>query len=152
MIHDDQPIAALTHRGDAATVLGPGPARLLVFVPAAFTPVCDSELRALGDLAVRAEQLAARICVVSCDTPASLAAWLRTRDPSGRVIGFSDHWPHGLICARVGAFDVQHGTALRRSWAVRHDGSRMLVAASAPGEARAHHDHVQGLEWAAARD
>lgn len=150
-ITGDKNVSAPTHRGDRITVLGPGSPRLLVFVPAAFTPVCSTEVRDLAELVVRAEQLDVQICVVSCDAPATLAAWLAAEDDSGRVIGVSDHWPHGELANALGSFDSASGTALRRTWAIRCDGTRMLVAGTAAGESRDLHDHFRGIEWAAAK-
>lgn len=142
---------AMTHRGDRVRVLGPGSPRLLVFVPAAFTPVCAGEVDDLGALATRAEDLGVHVLVISCDAPASLAAWLRAIDPTGAVIGVSDHWPHGELSRICDAFDDYSGTAYRRTWAVRADGSRRLVAWSAPGLARDAKAHSRGIEWAAGR-
>ena len=140
---------AMTHRGDRVRVLGPGSPRLLTFVPAAFTPVCAGELDDLATLAPRAQDLGVRLLVVSCDAPATLAVWLRGADPSGTVIGVSDHWPHGELSRLCDAFDEQSGTAYRRTWAVRADGARRLVASSAPGLPRDAGTQASGIEWAA---
>ena len=148
-VSGDRTATAPTHRGDRVTVLGPGSPRLLAFVPAAFTPVCSGEIRGLSELAVRAEQLGVQVYAISCDSPATLAAWLAAEDASGRIIGVSDHWPHGALASMLGSFDEQTGTALRRTWAVRADGTRVLVAGTAAGEPRELHDHLRGVEWAA---
>ncbi|MFD2758607.1 redoxin domain-containing protein [Gulosibacter faecalis] len=145
----DSSITAPTNRGDRVTVLGPGSPRVLMFVPGAFTPVCTDEVREFAELAVRAEQLGVQLLVVSCDSPATLAAWLAASDASGRLIGVSDHWPHGAISSLLGSFDDELGTSLRRTWAIRADGTRVLVAGSAAGESRELHDHLRGIEWAA---
>jgi len=149
-VSGDQPVTAPTHRGDRVTVLGPGSPRLLVFIPGAFTPLCSGEIRELGELAVRAEQLGVQVYAVSCDSPATLAAWLAAEDASGRIIGVSDHWPHGSLASMLGSFDEHAGMALRRSWAIRSDGTRVLVAGTAAGESRELHDHLRGIEWAGA--
>lgn len=145
----DESRTAMTHRGDRVRVLGAGTPRLLVFVPAAFTPVCAGEVGELAALASRAEVLGVRILVVSCDAAATLAAWLRDADPTGGVTGVSDHWPHGELARLCDAFDEDAGVALRRTWAIRADGTRKLVASSAPGLPRDATEHARGIEWAA---
>ncbi|MDJ1369769.1 redoxin domain-containing protein [Gulosibacter molinativorax] len=145
----DLPLDAPTHRGDRIRVLGPGTPRLLAFIPAAFTPVCGSEVSELVKLAQRADQLGVQLLVASCDAAPTLAAWLREVDPEGVLLGISDHWPHGHIARTCAAFDGHKGTACRHTWAIRADGSRILAAACAEGEQRPMELHEHGLEWAA---
>lgn len=145
------PLDAPTHRGDRIRILGPGTPRLVVFIPAAFTPVCGNELDELAKLAHRADRLRVQLTVVSCDAPPTLAAWLNEVDPSGLLIGVSDHWPHGNIARQCSAFDSEHGTACRHTWAVRADGTRMLIAACGSGEQRSSERHERGLDWAAGK-
>ena len=151
VIPADASRTAMTHRGDRVRVYGPGTPRLLTFVPAAFTPVCAGEVDDLATLAPRAQNLGVRLLVISCDAAATLSAWLRDADPTGTVIGVSDHWPHGALARVCDAFDEQSGTAFRRTWAVRADGSRRLVASSAPGLPRHATAQARGIEWAAGR-
>lgn len=137
-----------THRGDQIDVLGAGGARLVMFIPAAFTPTCTQEVCDLGELAARAAALRVQIMVASCDAPATLARWLQDLGVSSTVLGLSDHWPHGALAKRLGAFDERFGQARRHSWAIRADGTRMRVAAVASGEKRTMRDHLQGVYWA----
>ena len=153
VLHErDGDITAMSHRGDRVRVLGPGTPRLILFVPAAFTPVCGSEVAEVAKLAPRAIDLGVRLLVVSCDTAAVLAAWLREVDPTNGLIGVSDHWPHGMLARTCGSFDEVAGVAYRRTWAVRADGTRRLVSSSMPGLPRPADEHARGLEWAAASD
>ena len=149
VVSADASRTAMTHRGDRVRVLGPGTPRLIAFIPAAFTPVCAGEVDDLATLAPRAQSLGVRLMVVSCDAAATLSAWLRDADPTGAVIGISDHWPHGELARICDSFDEQSGTAYRRTWAIRADGSRRLVASSAPGLPRDAGAHSHGIEWAA---
>lgn len=88
---------------------------LLVFFPAAFTPVCHDELRALRDLAGRAH-----VWGVSCDSMFVLRA---LDDAEG--LGFpllSDFWPHGEVALVYGALDEDRGIARRLSVLVDAEG------------------------------
>ena len=124
---------------------------LVVFFPAAFTPVCHDELRELRDLAARTDDAARtndaarlRVCAISCD---SLFALRALDDAEG--LGFpllSDFWPHGEVCRAYGAFDETHGTARRVSFLV--DGMGRVVGRwqSAPDRPRDPRDYARALE------
>jgi mycoredoxin-dependent peroxiredoxin len=91
-----------------------GPA-LLVFFPAAFTPVCHDELRALRDLPA-----GVRVLAVSCDSMFVLRAL-----DDAEHLGFpllSDFWPHGEVARAYGALDERSGTARRLSLLVDSEG------------------------------
>jgi mycoredoxin-dependent peroxiredoxin len=102
---------------------------LVVFFPAAFTPVCHDELRALRDLASRVTVVA-----VSCDSMFVLRA-LDETEALGYAL-LSDFWPHGVVARAYGAFDEVHGTARRVSALVDSRGVVAEVWQSPPGEAR----------------
>lgn len=111
---------------------------LLVFFPAAFTPVCHDELRALRDLAERA-------CVwgVSCDSMFVLRA---LDDAEG--LGFpllSDFWPHGEVARAYGALDEERGIARRLSVLVDRQGRIAALWQSAPDRARDVRDYTRAL-------
>jgi peroxiredoxin len=81
---------------------------LLVFFPAAFTPVCHDELRALKDIAA-----SSHVWGVSCDSMFVLRA---LDDSEG--LGFpllSDFWPHGEVARAYDVLDHDRGTARRVS-------------------------------------
>lgn len=91
---------------------------LVVFFPAAFTPICGGELHALRPVA---EQV--RVLAVSCD---SMFVMRSLADAEG--IGFallSDFWPHGDVARAYDAFDERSGMARRVS--VLIDGDRRVV-------------------------
>lgn len=140
---------ARTHRGDTINLFEPGQASLLMFVPAAFTPVCGGEVDELSQLGPLANSLGVRLLVASCDTPATLRAWLADIDGAGALIGVSDHWPHGEIARHFDAFDAQAGTAVRRSYAITGRGLTELVAESPAGVSRQQAHHERGVRRAA---
>ena len=118
---------------------------LLVFFPAAFTPVCHDELRALRGLA-------GRTCVwgVSCDSMFVLRAL-----DDGEGLDFpllSDFWPHGEVARAYGALDEARGTARRLSFLVDRQGRIAARWESAPDRARDVDDYARALEKMAAED
>ncbi|WP_313558047.1 redoxin domain-containing protein [Miniimonas arenae] len=95
---------------------------LLLFVPGAFTPVCTREVvahaAAFGAPASATSPSPAppvRLVVVSCDSPATLAAWRTALEFSDGVDLASDFWPHGSVTTAFGAFDEARGTPRRRT-------------------------------------
>lgn len=111
---------------------------LIVFFPAAFTPVCHDELRALREIAPLAH-----VWGVSCD---SLFVLRALDDAEG--LGFpllSDFWPHGEVARAYDALDAAHGTARRVSILV--DGAGRIAARwqSTPDRARDPGDYLRAL-------
>ena len=102
---------------------------LIVFFPAAFTPVCHDELRDLRALAERVQVLA-----ISCDSMYVLRA---VDDAEG--LGFpllSDFWPHGEVARAFDAFHESSGTARRVSVLVDAHGRAAARWESPAGEGR----------------
>lgn len=141
-------LVVTTHRGDQIDVLSVPSPRLVMFVPAAFTPHCTQEVCDLEELAVQANRLGVQVMVASCDAPATLARWLSELGVDDSVIGLSDHWPHGKLSQYFDAFDDDFGVARRHTWAFRSSGERRLVTAVPAGDRRALADHIQGIRWA----
>jgi peroxiredoxin len=111
---------------------------LIVFFPAAFTPVCHDELRALKGIASDSHVLG-----VSCDSMFVLRA---LDDSEG--LGFpllSDFWPHGEVAHAYGALDHDRGTARRVSVLVDAQGRVAGQWQSSPGQARDPQEYVQAL-------
>ena len=95
-----------THLGGRFRADEPGSATILVFVPAAYTPVCGGELDELLVLRERAAEQGVELVVASCDSTAVLAAWLREHGADDVLLGVSDFWPHGSLARAFGAFAV----------------------------------------------
>ena len=118
---------------------------LLVFFPAAFTPVCHDELRALRGLSGRA-------CVwgVSCDSMFVLRA---LGDAEGLDFPLlSDFWPHGEVARAYGALDEERGTARRLSFLVDRQGRIAARWESTLDRARDVDDYARALEGMAGED
>ena len=111
-------------------------AALIVFFPAACTPVCQSELAALRALALPD----VTILAISCDSAYSLRAF---SDAEGFDFALlSDFWPHGEVARAYGAFLPERGIAGRVSVLV--DGAGVVRAhwESPTGQARDPQDYV----------
>ena len=118
---------------------------LVVFFPAAFTPVCHDELRALRDLSGRA-------CVwgVSCDSMFVLRA---LDDAEGLDFPLlSDFWPHGEVARAYGALNEGRGIARRLSFLVDRQGVIAARWQSAPDQPRDASAYARALEALDARE
>lgn len=138
-------IAAETHRGGRWQASAPGVPTLLVFVPAAFTPVCGGELDELLVIRARAAQQGAEIVVASCDSTAVLAAWMCEHGAEDALLGVADFWPHGELAGAFGVLDERTGQARRVSFAVDADGEVLGSIASLPGDPRTLAQHARLL-------
>lgn len=84
---------------------------LLVFYPADFTPVCNSELSVFNELLPEFGQLGARLLAISCDSVWSHIAFateLRTQIPL-----LSDFHPKGQVSRSYGVYREQDGFSER---------------------------------------
>lgn len=120
---------------------------LIVFFPAAFTPVCHDELLALRDVAAESQ---AHVWGVSCDSMFVLRALDDTEGLDFPLL--SDFWPHGEVARAYGALDEAQGIARRLSVLVDRQGRVAAVWQSTPDRARDSGDYVRGLVDLEARD
>lgn len=139
-VGDPAPDFTLPDQHGQATTLSrqPGPT-LIVFIPAAFTPVCHDELRALRDIAQRM-----RVWAVSCDSMFVLRAL-----DEAELLGFtllSDFWPHGQVARACGAFDEDSGLPRRVSMLVDGQGRIAARWESPPGQPRDPAGYMRALE------
>ena len=112
---------------------------LIVFFPAAFTPVCQSELAALRDADLRG----ATVLAISCDSPYALRAFAEAEGFPFALL--SDFWPHGDVARAYGAFHADRGIAGRLS--VLLDGAGVVRARweSPAGQAREVSDYLGAI-------
>ena len=111
---------------------------LIVFFPAAFTPVCHDELRALRDIAAHAH-----VWGVSCDSMFVLRA---LDDAEGLDFPLlSDFWPHGEVARAYGALDAERGTARRVSVLIDGEGRIAARWQSTPDRGRDPGDYLRAL-------
>jgi mycoredoxin-dependent peroxiredoxin len=123
---------------------------LIVFLPAAFTPVCSAELAGLQRLERTASRTGAQVLAIACDSMFALRAWVESEGvavaPLGSALVLSDFWPHGEVSRAYDAFDAERGIATRRSYLVDPAGVIRWTASSAAGVARDLDAHGSALE------
>jgi peroxiredoxin len=93
---------------------------LLVFIPFAFTGVCQGELCAIRDDYAEFTEKGVRVVAVSCDTGPSQKQWAEEQGYQFSIV--SDFWPHGEISRGYGIFNEDLGCAMRGSFLVGQDG------------------------------
>jgi peroxiredoxin len=121
---------------------------LVVFFPAAFTPVCSSELAALcaewpGGSAKPPLSGSPGVLAVSCDSMYALRALADAQQVDLTLL--SDFWPHGEVARAYGAFDERSGTARRVTVLVDGQGIVRAKWESPGGTARDVADYLAAL-------
>ena len=93
---------------------------VLVFIPFAFTGVCEGELCAIRDDFTPFEAAGAQVLAISTDTGPTLKMW---SDQQGWTFPtLSDFWPHGKVAKAYGAFNDEKGCANRMTVVVDMEG------------------------------
>lgn len=116
---------------------------LVVFIPFAFSSICQGELCSLRDDLADLADTDAQVLAISVDSPFVQKAW---QDAQG--YGFpllADFWPHGAVAKEYGVFDENLGAALRGSFLVDTDGRLAWKTVNAVGDARALDDYKAAL-------
>lgn len=103
---------------------------LIVFFPAAFTPVCSSELQVLRDASLPG----ATVLGISCDSPYALRAFAEAEALPFALL--SDFWPHGEVAEAYGAFLRERGIAGRLSVLIDGEGIVRQAWHSPPSQPR----------------
>lgn len=124
------------HRGVATSLSADRGAVLIVFFPAAFTPVCHDELRQLRDVAATLPVLA-----ISCDSMYVLRTLADIEHLDFSLL--SDFWPHGEVARGYGAFNRVTGLAERASFLVDATGVVRGLWRSSPDRARDAADYLR---------
>jgi peroxiredoxin len=107
----------------------------IVFIPFAFTGVCQGELCELRDNLESFVTADNQVLTISTDTKPSLAEWKKQQGFTFPLL--SDHWPHGAVAQAYGAFNEAVGCANRRTVVVAKDGTVAEIFESGGlGEAR----------------
>ena len=107
----------------------------LVFIPFAFTGVCQGELCELRDNLNAFTSADNQLLVITCDTRHSLAKWKEQEGFNFPLL--SDFWPHGATATAYGCFNSDLGCAMRQTVVIDKDGTITDVFQSGGlGEAR----------------
>lgn len=107
----------------------------LVFIPFAFTGVCQGELCEIRDNLNTFQSADNELLTITCDRAPSLAEWKRQQEFNFTLL--SDGWPHGEVARAYGCFNEDLGCAERLTVVVDRDGNVAdSFASGGLGEAR----------------
>ena len=106
-------VSLSSFRGDKAVAV--------VFIPFAFTGICQGELCQLRDDFSQYEDAGVQVLAVSCDTAPSQKKWAEEQGYQFPVL--SDFWPHGATAQAFGVFNDAKGCADRATFLVDTDGT-----------------------------
>jgi mycoredoxin-dependent peroxiredoxin len=93
---------------------------VLVFVPFAFTAVCQGEFCELRDDLASFDDAGVQLLGITCDRQPALKEWATQQGFNFPVL--SDGWPHGAVAQAYGAFNEALGCANRRTVVIGTDG------------------------------
>ncbi|MDH5520202.1 MAG: peroxiredoxin [Acidimicrobiia bacterium] len=125
-----------SHRGERPVVL--------VFVPFAFTGICQGELCSLSEDLNQFEAAGAQLYGLTCDRQFSIKAWTDQAGINFPVL--SDGWPHGATAQAYGCFNEDLGCAMRRTIVIDSDGNVAKIFQSGGiGEPREKADYEAAL-------
>ena len=116
----------------------------LVFIPFAFTGVCQGELCELRDNLESFVTAGNQVLAITCDRAPSLKEWKAQQGFTFPLL--SDGWPHGEVARAYDCFNEDLGCALRRTIIVDTDGNIADIFQSGGlGEARSLSEYTDGL-------
>jgi peroxiredoxin len=116
---------------------------VLVFFPAAFSPLCTQELQALSRHAADLERDNAMVVGVSVDNRWSLRAF--KRDENLTAVLLSDFHPKGNVAQKYGVFMGETGYARRGTFIIDKDGVIRGITVKEPKEPRSEEDALNLL-------
>ena len=116
----------------------------LVFIPFAFTSVCQGELCELRDNLNSFESADNAVLCITCDRAPSLKEWKAQQGFNFPML--SDGWPHGEVARAYDCFNDVAGCAWRRTVVIGKDGKVVEVFQSGGlGEARPLSNYTDAL-------
>jgi peroxiredoxin len=125
-----------SYRGDKPVVL--------VFVPFAFTGVCEGEFCQLSENLNQFDSAGVQLLGITCDRQFSIKAWTEQAGINFPVL--SDGWPHGATAQAYDCFNQELGCAMRRTIVIDSDGKVARIFQSGGlGEPRAKEEYDAAL-------
>ena len=116
----------------------------IVFIPFAFTRVCQGELCEIRDSIDLFRDAQVRVVSITCNTPHSNGVWAEQQGFEFDIL--SDFWPHGEVARSYDAFDEQYGYAKRTTYFLDETGLvTSVVASDELGEARSFEEYESAL-------
>ena len=116
---------------------------VLVFFPAAFSPICTQELKGLTAQSGDFEREQAVVVGVSVDNKWSLKAF--KRDEGLSAVLLSDFHPKGNVAQKYGVFMGETGYAKRGTFVIDKEGIIRGITVKEPKEPRAEEDALNQL-------
>jgi mycoredoxin-dependent peroxiredoxin len=116
---------------------------VLVFFPAAFSPICTQELKGIASHQNQFESEDARIVGISVDNKWSLKAFKRDERLSATLL--SDFHPKGNVSQKYGVFMGETGYAKRGTFVIDKDGVIRGISIKEPKEPRSEEDYFNLL-------
>jgi peroxiredoxin len=116
---------------------------VLVFFPAAFSPICTQELKTLGSREGDLARQNAVVVGVSVDNKWSLRAFKRDEHLSATLL--SDFHPKGNVAQKYGVFMGETGYAKRGTFIIDKEGIIRGITVREPKEPRSEEDYFNLL-------
>ncbi len=113
---------------------------VLVFFPAAFSPICTQELKQLSDSDLPENT---QVIGVSVDNKWSLLAFKRDEQLTATLL--SDFHPKGNVAQKYGVFMGETGYAKRGTFVIDRDGIIRGIQINEPKEPRSEEDYFNLL-------
>lgn len=116
----------------------------LIFIPFAFTRVCEGELCQIKDELDPFAEAETRVMAITCDTGATNLAWAEQNGFDFDIL--SDFWPHGAVARAYDTFNETFGYAERTTYFLDENGViRDVIHSNELGVARSFEDYVTTL-------
>ena len=116
---------------------------VILFFPAAFSPICTQELKQIAGRKNDYEREDAAVIGVSVDNRWSLKAFKRDERLTATLL--SDFHPKGNVAQKYGVFIGETGYAKRGTFIVDKDGVIRGISVKEPKEARNEEDYLNLL-------
>jgi len=116
---------------------------VILFFPAAFSPICTQELKQIAGRTNDYEREDAAVVGVSVDNRWSLKAFKRDERLTATLL--SDFHPKGNVAQKYGVFIGETGYAKRGTFIVDKDGVIRGISVKEPKEARNEEDYLNLL-------
>jgi mycoredoxin-dependent peroxiredoxin len=116
---------------------------MIVFFPAAFSPICTQELKQIAGRTGAYEKENTAVIGISVDNRWSLRAFKRDEGLTATLL--SDFHPKGNVAQKYGVFIGETGYAKRGTFAVDKEGVIRGISVKEPKEARTEEDYFNLL-------
>lgn len=133
---DYNPVTLSSFRGRSSVTL--------VFIPFAFSGICEGELCELRDNREMVDAAGTTVLAISCDRSQTNKAW--TEQMGLDFVMLSDGWPHGRVSTLFGCFNEEAGCAERLTVVVDTEGRiAAMFRSGGIGEPRSLDDYRSAL-------